>query len=229
MSVSQLNEARYGRACFLVLNTCPVTLRRVIDHYCSTTGFNDLEGLLNHVRNKHDLFHLSFGQCCCGHTSRNKPLRKQQWELLYRKTYSSNPHGQQGQCYCMYSAIPGVTSDVMDVTLCCLVIRNICRGINNADIDAISSVRNQLIHASSATLEDTAYNYLWKKVETAVISLAKKADSVIEMDTKRAVQEMKDRIMNPVDLCSLKDLISDQKCMDELRQVLATMFLNYLC
>ncbi|KAK3102628.1 hypothetical protein FSP39_012770 [Pinctada imbricata] len=219
MSLPQLNEARYGRACLLVLNTCPMALRRIIDHHSSSKGFGDFEGLLNHPRNKHGLFHLSFRQCCCGHNTNYTPMRKQQWDLLYTKTNSKNPHGQQGQCPCMYSAIPGVASDVMDVTLCCLVLKNLCRGIKNADIDAITEMRNQLIHASSATLEDTAYNDLWKKVENAILSLAKNGDSTLETDTKAAVKEMEQRIMNPGDLRSMKDLISDQKSLDELREV----------
>ena len=87
----------------------------VIDNsYCR--GVPDFETFLNN--NLHQLFHLSYRNCCCGNTSNNTHISKYQWDLLYSQISTRNPHGRRGECPCQYKAKNGVTSDVLDITFC---------------------------------------------------------------------------------------------------------------
>ncbi|KAK3100485.1 hypothetical protein FSP39_020864 [Pinctada imbricata] len=193
-SNSNEDEARYGRTCCLVLNKSVIVLRCVIEHSFTTQGAPSFEIFLN--KNEHALFHLLFKKCCCGHISNVTPLNKSQWELLYVRSSSVNPHGQRGECPCQYAVISGVTPDVMDVSLCCLVLRNICSGVSMPDVDTIRDVRNKLIHASNASLDATMYSTIWTNVENAMLNLAKGVSSSLRDNTQTAVRELENRLMD---------------------------------
>lgn len=166
-------EARYGRACLLVLNICPFALRRVISDYYTRQGSLSIQDFLG--KKKHDLFHLLHTRCCCRpQQSRTTPMNNSQWDSLYMRNISSCRRGQRGDCPCQYDAKPGITTSVMDITLCCLFIKNICTGItiNMAHVDTIREVRNNLIHAGSASLNDPTFLHYWNRIENAVIDIA---------------------------------------------------------
>ena len=121
-----MDEVRYGRLCLLMLHTCPLRLRSIIDNsYCR--GLPDFETFLNN--NLHQLFHLRYRNCCCGNTSYHTHISKSQWDLLYSQISTRNPHGRRGECHCQYKAKTSVTSDVLDITFCCLFLTNFCSGI----------------------------------------------------------------------------------------------------
>ena len=109
MSVG-MDELRHGRLCLMMLHTCPLRLRGIIDNsYCR--GVPDFETFLNN--NLHQFFHLRYRNCCCGNTSNNTPISKSQWDLLYSQISTRNPHGRRGECPCQYKTKNGVTSDVL--------------------------------------------------------------------------------------------------------------------
>ena len=109
MSVG-IDKVRYGRLCLLMLHTCPLRLRCIIDNsYCREMP--NFETFLNN--NLHQLFHLRYRNCCCGNTSNNSHISKSQWDLLYSQISTRNPHGRRGECPCQYKAKIGVTSDVL--------------------------------------------------------------------------------------------------------------------
>ncbi|KAK3093458.1 hypothetical protein FSP39_015937 [Pinctada imbricata] len=207
------DEIRYGRTCSLVLNKSVAVLRRVVKHSYTTQGAPSFEVFLNN--NKHTLFHLLFKQCCCGNKSTVTPLSKYQWKLLYVQTSTRNPHGQRGECPCQYTAISGVTPDVMDVSLCCLVLSNIYPGVSMPDIDTIRDVRNKLIHASNASLDAMLYLATWNKVEAAMLNLAQGVSSTFRSDTINAVEDLKNRLMDSSELSELKALVMDEKRISE--------------
>ncbi|KAK3100532.1 hypothetical protein FSP39_021436 [Pinctada imbricata] len=211
------DEVRYGRTCSLVLNKSVNVLRRVVEHSYTTQGAPSFEVFLNN--NRHALFHLLFKHCCCGNNSTVTPLSRYQWQLLYIRTSTRNPHGRRGECSCQYAAISGVTPDVMDVSLCCLVLHNICSGVSLSDVDTIRDVRNQLIHASNASLDATLYLATWSKVEAAMLILAQGVSTSFRSDIISAVQTLKNRLIDTSELSALKDLVMDEKRISEIEKV----------
>ena len=216
-NMSNMDEVRYGRLCLLTLNTCPVRLRHVIDNSYSR-GVPNFEVFLNN--NIHHLFHLRFRNCCCSNnTSTATPLNKSQLDLLFTRVSTRNRHGRRGECPCQYKAIPGVTTDVLDITLCCLFLNNICPGIPHQDVATIRQVRNDLIHASSAAIDEPTFNNIWVAVERALLNLSKSVSPSFEIETQNILQRTKNRIIDPVELEALKQIMSDHRNHESLREV----------
>ena len=212
-----MDEVRYGRLCLLTLNTCPARLRKVIDNsYCR--GVPSFELFLNN--NIHQLFHLRFRNCCCSNTiSTATPLMRSQWDLLFTRVSTRNPHGRRGECPCQYKAIPGVTIDVLDITLCCLFLCNICPGIPQQDVATIRQIRNDLIHASAASIDEPTFNTIWSAVEQAMMSLSRLVSPAFETDTRDILQRMKDRVVDPAELETLKQIMIDHRDYNQLQEV----------
>ena len=219
-----MDEARYGRLCLLTLIICPERLRGVIDNSHSPNLYN-FETFLN--SNIHDLFHLRFRSCCC-RQGQNKytPFTKPQWDSLFKRISQTNPHGQNSDCPCQYSAITGVTSDVLDVTLCCLFLSNLCSNILQTDVDIICKIRNFLIHTSTAWLDEATFNAHWNSVENALVSLSNTVSSSYTTDTRTAIQTLKNRIIYPAELENLKAIMMDNRDYDILKQVWFTYKMN---
>ncbi|KAK3084636.1 hypothetical protein FSP39_016652 [Pinctada imbricata] len=215
------DEARYGRASLLILNVCPFTLRHVIDDYHLKNGYTSLQDFLD--KNKHDLYHLLNRKCCCRRIqSRVTPMNRSQWDLLFIKNSSSCRTGYTGDCPCQYDAKPGVTSDVMDITLCCLFIKNICSrhaGINMAHIETIRTIRNHIIHAESAQLDLLTYNGYWNRIRFALLDLANNLSQTVHTDTLSMIQDIETRIMNAGELGEIRKVLVDQKRMEEVEEV----------
>ena len=212
-----MDVIRYGRLCLLSLNTCPAILRNVIDNSYSR-GIPNFELFLNN--NVHQLFHLRFRNCCCGNTSYTTHLSRYQWDLLYARTSTRNPHGRRGDCPCQYKAHQGITSDVLDVTYCCLLLTNICPGIGQSDIDTIRGIRNDIVHASFASIDEPTFNAIWVKLEQALFNLSRLVSPAFEADTKNLLHTLKDRIIDPAELNALKQIMTDHRKYDELHEVI---------
>ena len=215
MSVG-MDQVRHGRLCLLMLHTCPLRLRGIIDNsYCR--GVPDFETFLNN--NLHQLFHLRYRNCCCGNTSKNTHISKSQWDLLYSQISTRNPHGHRGECPCQYKAKNGVTSDVLDITFCCLFLTNICPGVSQTDVDTIRQVRNGLIHANVASLDLQGFNDKWKEVEQALLSLSRTVSATFESETQTILDDLKNRVIDPCELESLVTIMKDHRNYDILKQV----------
>ncbi|KAK3106318.1 hypothetical protein FSP39_017604 [Pinctada imbricata] len=189
------DKTRNGRVCLLLLNACPVGLRRFIEHNYTTNGFARFDGFLDQWNIKHNLFHLRFKSCCsvhCTNANRSTPICTEQWDLLYKETLSRNPHGDGRKCPCMYTAIPGVTTEVMDVTLCCLLLRNcMSGGINMVHIEQICAVRNQILHSNSATLDEQTFNDIWRRLEKSLLHIAAQVSSEFHNEVRKTIKETK--------------------------------------
>ena len=214
---SALDEARYGRLCLLTLNRCPARLRGVIDNYYRSSGIPDFETFLNNKL--HQMFHNSFKTCCCGNSSNVTPLTRSQWSKLYtyNRVWTQNPHGRE--CWCMYEAITGIKSDVLDITYCCFFLTSVCSGISQADVRTIREERNKLIHSSSCTVDEPNFNATWAKVEFALLNLSKLVSPAFEADTKCILQKLKDSVIDPAELEALKQIMADNRDYDGLKQV----------
>ena len=217
-----MEEVRYGRLCLLMLHTCPLRLRGIIDNsYCR--GVPDFETFLNN--NLHQLFHLRYRNCCCGNRSNNTHISQAQWDLLYTRVSthcSLKPRRHRGECPCQYRAKTGVTSDVLDITFCCLFLTNICPGIHQthqADVDTIRQVRNGLIHANAASINVQSFNDKSKEVEQALTSLSHMVSSTFANETQTILDELKTRIIDPHELQSLVTIMKDHRDYDLLKQV----------
>ena len=215
----RMDEVRYSRLCLLMLNTCPGRLKPVID--ISYRGVPNFETFLN---NKiHDVFHFRFRNCCCGNTSNVTPLSRYQWDLLYTRVPTRRCtvyHGRRGECPCQYSANTGITSDVLDIMYCCFLFANICPGnIPQADVNTLRQVRNDLIHANSASIDEATFNTIWARVEQALLSLSRLVSPAYEVDTKAILLRFKDRVIDPVELVALKQIMADHRQYEDLREV----------
>ena len=185
----EIDEVRYCRLCLLTQGECPRILQRVIDNSYSHTVSN-FETFLN--QNIHAIFHLRFRNCCCRPVRSNAtPMTKTQWDLLFTPISIKNPHGSKGNCPCQYRAIAGITSDVLDVTLCCLFLKNICQNIPQTDVDTIRQVRNALSHTSTATVDEPTFNAHWSNVEQALLNLTILVSPAFENETQTQLQNLK--------------------------------------
>ncbi|KAK3099929.1 hypothetical protein FSP39_011933 [Pinctada imbricata] len=213
--MSRDDEARYGRACLLVLNVCPFTLRHVIDDYSLRhAGSLSLYDFLE--KNKDRLFHLYKRECCCGHKSNKTPMYQSQWDSLYNRNTSTCLNGKRIDCPCKYDSKTSATTNVMDVTLCCLVINNICPGVDVNHIKTIREIRNNLIHAESASLDLPTYNGYWNRIKTAICQLAQNVSTMLHTDTVNKIDELETRVMDPVELSELRKLVIDEKRITDL-------------
>ena len=204
-----MDEARYCRLCLLTQGICPGILQGVIDHSYSSAVSN-FETFLN--TNIHKLFHLKFWRCCCvAGCSRATPMTKTQWDSLFIRVSTTNPHGNAGDCPCQYKAIPGVTSNVLDVTLCCLFIKNMFQTIPQTDVDAIRQVRNSVSHITSAKIDEPTFNAHWSNVEQALLNLSSLVSPAFTNDTQSTIQTLKDRVIDPADLAATKAVVANVK------------------
>ena len=215
MSVG-MDEVRYGRLCLLMLHTCPLRLRSIIDNsYCRRVP--DFETFLNN--NLHQLFHLRYRHCCCGNASNNTQMTKSQWDLLYSQNFTRNPHGRRGECPCQYKAKNGVTSDILDIMFCCLFLTKFCSGVSLTDVDTIRQVRNGLIHANTGSIDLQSFNDRWKEVEQALLSLSRTVSSTFESETQTILDGLKNCDIDPCKLESLVTIMKDHRDYDLLKQV----------
>ena len=214
-----MDEVRYGRLCLLMLHTCPLRLRSIIDNsYCR--GVPDFETFLN--KNVHQLFHLRYRNCCCGNTCSNTHISQSQWDLLYTRysrPCSQGPRQRRGECPCQYKANTGVTSDVLDITFCCLFLTNICPGITEADVNKIRKVRNGIIHANTASMDAQSFNDRWNEVEQALMSMSHTVSSTFANETQTILDESKNRVIDSCELESLAPIMRDHRDYDQLKQV----------
>ncbi|KAK3099990.1 hypothetical protein FSP39_013129 [Pinctada imbricata] len=217
--MSRDDEARYNRACLLVLNVCPFTLRHVINDYSLRhAGSLSLCDFLE--KNKDRLFHLYKRECCCGHKSNKTPMYQSQWDSLYitRNTWTCL-NGKRIDCLCKYDGKTSATTNDMDVTLCCLVINNICPGVDVNHIKTIREIRNKLIHAESARLDQLTFNGYMNRVKTAICGLAKNVSAKLHTETLEMIVELENRLMDPVELRELRNSIIDEKRFTDLEVV----------
>ena len=212
------DEARFGRLCLLSLNTCSAILRGVIDNSYSPAIYNFETFLTSKI---HTLFHLKFRRCCCrSGRSNNTPLTAPQWDSLFTRVTTANcHHGYTGECPCQYRAITGVTTDVLDVTLCCLFLTNLCPNIPQADVNTIRQVRNELIHTNTARVDEPTFYTHWNRIEQALLNLSNTVSPVFTNETRIALPTLKDRVIDPAELDALKTLMTDHRDYDSLKQV----------
>ncbi|KAK3083839.1 hypothetical protein FSP39_003941 [Pinctada imbricata] len=224
--MNHADEARFGRASLLILNVCPFTLRHVINDYHVKNGSTSLQDFLD--KNKHDIYHiLNRRRCCRLIQSRSTPMNRSQWDLLFIRTSSLCSKGYTGDCLCQYDAKPGITSNVMDITLCCLFIKNICSrhvGINMSHIETIRTVRNDIIHAESAQLNVPTYNGYWNSVKLALLDLANHVSPIIHSDTLSKIQDLETRVINAGELGEIRRVIVDEKRIEVVEEVCSTDF-----
>ncbi|KAK3104514.1 hypothetical protein FSP39_003773 [Pinctada imbricata] len=151
-------------------------------------------------------------------------MYKSQWESLFMKNTSACAKGVN-DCPCQYNARPGITTKIMDVTMCCLVINNICSGINVSDVNTIREIRNKLIHAASGHLDQLTFTDYWSKVTTALLNLAFHVSSSVHKDTLSMINELQKRVMNPEELGELRKVVMDEKRIKDLEVVFYNIML----
>ena len=212
-----MNELRFSRLSLLMINTCPGRLRGVIDHYYRSRGIPNFEEFLN--INIHELYHLRFRYCCCGSTNIATPINRLQWDMWYTRSMTRNPHGGTGQCPCQYKAVTGITSDVLDTQFCCLFLTNLCPGIPQPDVYIIRQARNDLIQASSDSVDEQNFNEIWTTVEQALLNLSRLVSPEFEAETLNILQTLKNRYIDNTESYALRQIMEDSKGFDNLRQV----------
>ncbi|KAK3082941.1 hypothetical protein FSP39_009586 [Pinctada imbricata] len=131
-------------------------------------------------------------------------MNRSQWNQLFIKTSSKCHTGNSTDCPCTYMAQSGISPEVFDVSLCCLILKRIFSGTNMPLVDTIREIRNNLIHASNASLDQHTYLGYWTKVKDAIFDLANSVGPQILEDTQSMVQELEQRVM---DACELGELL----------------------
>ena len=88
------------------------------------------------------------------------------------------------------------------------------------DVATIRQVRNELIHARSASIDEVTFNTTWIRVEQALLKMSRLVSPSYETDTQNILQALKDKVVDPAELDALKQIMIDHRDYDILREVL---------
>ena len=212
-----VDQIRYSRLCFLVLRVCATTLRGLIDYCVTHAAAPDFETFLNNKL--HSSFHLRRRKCCCGNTSNDIPITVQQWDLLFLKNSNSNPHRKGGECPCQFKAHAGIQTSQCDVTMCCLILNNACQNIPNTEVELIRTVRNELVHATDASVDELSFKRTWSCVENALKTVASTVSKPFLDAVENDINNLGDRIIDPEELETLRTMMADHRNYDSLNEV----------
>ena len=135
-------------------------LEYTVDQLSSRIGVNGFELLLS--RHLHELFHNMEKQRCCQCTSNPDGkimIIPAEWSTMY--TCSPTPCTTP-VCSHQYSPIPGISRTSLSTPL----IHKI--GLTMGPVVNIRSVRNQIAHTTTATLDYPTFNVLWGELAGAL-------------------------------------------------------------
>ena len=216
------DEVRFGKITLLLLNTCPIYLRPAVDHHNTNRDFETFVTV-----NKHPLFHRikDFQDCCdgtnCIHKTRNKHLFRKQWDKLYiPQPTSVCPRNVRGDCPCKFEAKAGITSGVMDITLCCFILtfiggqKRFVRYVHK-----IRDIRNEMIHIDNGYLDAQQFNDYWTDIEQSLRNIASTVSQTLRNEVTNALRTLKDRLIDPVELETLRTIMLQLGKQDDIWKV----------
>ena len=151
-----------------LLTTTPVTvpvlpgisisgiLEYTIDRLTSFLGVNGFEVFL--TKYKHDLFHSMEKRVCCQCTidpDGKVAITPAEWGTLFD---TSQTLCTSAVCSCQYSTKPGICRTSIRTSLLHKV------GQSAGPLVTVRTVRNQLAHAASSTIDDPTFTDVWNKL-----------------------------------------------------------------
>ena len=138
-------------------------LEHIIDKLSAQSGVNGFELYLS--KHRHKLFHQMETQRCCQCTvdpdGRNV-IKPAEWSTMY---HSSPTPCAFPVCSHQYSPIPGITRTSLTTQL----LHRIGQAVG--PVVTVRSVRNQIAHTVTATLDDPAFTALWGELSGALDEL----------------------------------------------------------
>ena len=168
-------------------------LRKLILQEMERQNENGFVEFLN--KHREVLFHLKGRYCCCGdNKQRNSILTKDQWNNLFMVS-TTHAHCQYRthniDCFHTYEAHPWLTveNEVVDFSLLCVLLRNICDSKYKKTIETVQLNRNEVIHNGKSRLSEGDFEILWSK---AMISLSEVALYVSKESEEQAIKEAGD-------------------------------------
>ena len=138
-------------------------LEYTVDQLSSRLGVNGFEQYLS--KHQHKLYHQMEKKRCCQCTSDpdgKNAIKPLEWNMMY--TSSPTPCAFP-VCSHQYSPIPGITRASVSTQL----LHRIGQAVG--PVVTIRSVRNQLAHTATGTLDDPAFTALWGELSGALDKL----------------------------------------------------------
>ena len=178
----------------LYLDLFPNVLRKLIQQEMKSPIVNDFVEFLNNHREV--LFHLKGRHCCCGNNKqRNSILTKDQWNNLFM--ISTTPvHCQYRtnkiNCFHAYEAYHWLTveNEVVDFSLLCILLRNVCDSKYQKTIETVQSNRNEVIHNGKSRLFKGDFEILWSKAMVSLSEVALYVSKALEEQTTQEAREI---------------------------------------
>ena len=148
-------------------------LEYTVDQISAHLGVNGFESFLS--KHQHKLFHQMETQRCCqctGDPEGKNVIKPTEWNTMYN---SSPTPCTFPVCSHQYSPIPGITRSSLTTQL----LHRIGQAVG--PVVTVRSVRNQIAHTVTATLDDPAFHALWGELSGAL-------DELIDIITDQAWQ-----------------------------------------
>lgn len=188
--------------------------------------------------NKHILYHIyETLRCCqCGSfpLKLSRPnLTKTQFLVLYRREStrhnSSHIRTQNGHtkqvCLCSWIARPTVTTDVLDISLVHIILKNCTNFQLGADtwMKKITEIRNEIFHKSDIkALTKKEFVDFWQSLSGSITGLANLISHDYNMEMQYRIDMLKGRVMVSRDKWKLEHL-----CLDYWKQKSAELEVNF--
>ncbi|CAC5406430.1 unnamed protein product [Mytilus coruscus] len=189
-------------------------------------------------RKKHILFHLNCNKKCCecvAEVVQQKHISNNHFKSLFDEDLNKRVHHVKN-CICIYVAKKNISpSVVLDVSLANCMLKN-CEKLDK-EIDhwltTLINTRNKVVHSTDTkSINDLDFNNYWKKIEGAVLGLAKAIDNEYEQTVVANVEYLRRRQMLSDDKLKECQLLHDwwrdkccdfEKTLDESRSQLTTV------
>jgi hypothetical protein len=224
----------FCRNAILIVDHAKDSLVDVLKLHLALNNNLSFEDFIN--LHQHDIYHLCFNkrQCCqCpqGYVlPHNRVLHPSQLEILrdkYGVTCQCNVQGKQAD-FCCCLAKPGVTTNVLDITLARCLLINFCDDVFKKssslwkNIDTLLQMRNDVYgHAKEGRITDVNYKIYKTEIESAILEIAKVCKN--ESKKKQILMDLEKRSLDEA-LCkhyqtTLLEWIARETRLEEVRLV----------
>jgi hypothetical protein len=217
----------------LIVDHAKVSLVDVLELHLTINSLS-FEDFIN--LHQHDIYHLCFNkkqccQCAQGYVSpHNRVLHPSQLEILLDKNGVARPchfPGRQAD-FCCCLAKPGVTTNVLDITLARCLLINFCDDLFRRsyslrkNIDTLHQIRNNVYgHAKEGRITDGNYRIDQNEIESAILEIAQVCGN--ETEKKQILMDLENRSLDET-LCiqyqnTLLEHIAKETQLEEVRLV----------
>lgn len=164
----------------------PKALRRLLHLEALNQNANTFVEFINNRRET--LFHLRGKYCCCG-SRQHSVLKQAEWNVLF-KTHINKCPNNGTDCFHMFKAPEWLTVDMLEFSLACVLLRNICHRRYENIVKTAQLHRNEVIHTEKSSIGEDEFELLWRKAVTSASDIAAR----VSTEFKNQIREEADLI-----------------------------------